>query len=54
MGFAGAILGGGIALVQGGMTGLEAVNPGAEPYERQHPVGDDDGWTSPERDERSA
>jgi hypothetical protein len=57
MTLAGAILIGGFGFVIGGMSSLEPVDPGAEPYS---PDGSDantpDGqaWTSPERDERSA
>jgi MFS family permease len=50
--FAGAILGGGIALVQGGLAGLEPVNPGAEASGDADPLRDATGWTSVERNER--
>jgi hypothetical protein len=52
MALAGAILGGGIASVQGGLSGLESVNPGREPAEHDRPVREVRSWTSPERDER--
>lgn len=45
-----AILGGGIAMVQGGLAGLESTDP----MDGQQPLGDGEGWTSPEKDERSA
>jgi hypothetical protein len=47
-----AILGGGIAMVQGGLSGLESVDPGAEPSTAGDPVRDEKRWTSPERDQR--
>jgi F0F1-type ATP synthase assembly protein I len=47
-----AILGGGIMMVQGGLAGLEQVDPGAEPSQREDPVRGPEGWTSPERDDR--
>lgn len=53
MGLAGAILGGGIAMVQGGLAGLESGDPGAEPSTQRDPLRDQRGWTSHERDERS-
>jgi len=53
MGLGGAILGGGIAFVQGGFAGLESVNPGNEPFEHDEPLEDGGGsWTSTERDDR--
>jgi len=52
MALAGVILGGGIAMVQGGLMGLEPVDPGAEPSNLQDPIRDENGWTSPERDRR--
>jgi hypothetical protein len=54
MALAGAILLGGIAAVQGGLAGLEPVDPGSEPSNQADPLRDDDRWVSPERDERSA
>jgi len=53
MALGGVILGGGIAMVQGGLTGLEAVDPGAEPSSMDDPIRDESGWTSPERDARN-
>jgi hypothetical protein len=47
-----AILGGGIGMVQGGLSGLESVDPGAEPSTVRDPVRDEKRWTSRERDER--
>jgi hypothetical protein len=56
MAMAGAILVGGFGFVLGGLSGLESVDPGAEPYATDEsgtapPEGS--GWISPERDERS-
>jgi hypothetical protein len=55
MALGGAILIGGIGFVWGGLWGLEAVNPGAEPYGDESSGADTSNtWVRPERDERSA
>jgi hypothetical protein len=57
MTLAGAILIGGFGFVIGGLSSLEPVDPGAEPYASDASdatTPDGRGWTSPERDERSA
>ncbi len=48
MGVAGAILVGGIAMVQGGFAGLEATDPGHEPSNVTDPLRDDRDLTSTE------
>lgn len=53
MAFAGAILGGGIALVQGGITGLEATQPGSEPSNTADPLRAESGPTSTEGQTRA-
>jgi hypothetical protein len=54
---AGAILIGGFGFVWGGLSSLETVDPGNEPYatdESGRAAPEGSGWISPERDERSA
>jgi hypothetical protein len=48
-----AILVGGIAMVQGGLAGLDAADPGSEPTHGGDPLRDE-RWTSPEQDDGSA
>jgi hypothetical protein len=55
MAMAGAIMIGGFGFVWGGLSSLESVDPGSEPYAADasgEAAPEGSGWISPERDQR--